>query len=225
MSSLTIAELTDKDHFHVMRDVRSMLEDLGGAIESKFGGYYKAANGKQNPCFNLPRREVDILLTGYSVPLRAKVIDRWRVLEAQAAKPVANLNDPASLRGLLLGYTEQVLQLEHKIEVDKPKVEFFDNFANKEELDTVEVLAKSLGTGRNRLFSYMRSHNILIGGTGDNKNMPYQKYIDSGRLKVKWNNYTVPETGEVKVRPSPLFTGKGAIWIREFIEENGRAGL
>lgn len=29
--------------------------------------------------------------TGYSVPLRAKVIDRWRELEAQVAKPVQAL--------------------------------------------------------------------------------------------------------------------------------------
>lgn len=37
--------------------------------------------------FNLPRREVEILLTGYSIPLRAKVIDRLRELETQVAAP------------------------------------------------------------------------------------------------------------------------------------------
>ncbi|BFT64672.1 BRO family protein [Pseudomonas moorei] len=33
-----------------------------------------------------------------------------------------NLSDASALRGLLLGYTEQVLQLEHKISEDKPRL-------------------------------------------------------------------------------------------------------
>lgn len=45
--------------------------------------------------------------------LRAKVIDRWRELEAQVAKPApVNLGDAAALGGLLIGYTEQVIKLE-----------------------------------------------------------------------------------------------------------------
>lgn len=46
------------------------------------------------------------------------------------AKPLTALNDPASLRTLLLGYTEQVLQLEHKITEDKLKIDYFDDCAD-----------------------------------------------------------------------------------------------
>ncbi|MNC58390.1 Phage antirepressor protein KilAC domain protein [compost metagenome] len=141
------------------------------------------------------------------------------------AKPVANLNDPASLRGLLLGYTEQVLKLEHKITEDAPKVEFYEEFVESKELQSVGDVAKVLGTGPIRLFRYLQKHKILIGGTGDNKNMPYQIYLNSGKMGVKYNNYTVPETGEVKIRPRPLFTRKGVDWIREFVKEHGRDGL
>lgn len=56
MSSREIAELTGKNHADVLRDVRGMLEQLG-MLASSFAGYYVAENGKQNPCFNLPRRE------------------------------------------------------------------------------------------------------------------------------------------------------------------------
>lgn len=125
MSSVEIAELTGKRPVDVMRDIRSMLDDLG-VDERKFASIYFDSYKREKPCFALPRRETDILLTGYSVSLRAKVIDRWRELEAEVAKPI-NLSDASSLRGLLLGYTEQVLQLEHKISEDKPKVEFYDN--------------------------------------------------------------------------------------------------
>ncbi|WP_447763733.1 Rha family transcriptional regulator [Pseudomonas reinekei] len=76
ISSREIAELIGKQHADDIRDIRKMLENWGGEVDSKFAGYYKASNGKQKPCFNLPRREADILLTRYSVELRAVVNDR-----------------------------------------------------------------------------------------------------------------------------------------------------
>ena len=60
-----------------------MLDELGGALS--FEGSYLSAQNKAMPIFNLPHRETLILLTGYSVPMRAKVIDRWTELEAQVA--------------------------------------------------------------------------------------------------------------------------------------------
>jgi len=81
MSSREIAELTGKRHDHVMADIRKMLNEL--EIQSpEFSGDYTDNSGRRYPCFNLPKRETYILVTGYSIPLRAKVIDRWQELEA-----------------------------------------------------------------------------------------------------------------------------------------------
>lgn len=79
MSSREIAELTGKNHADVMRDIRVMLQGLD-EVESKFAGYYTALNGKRNPLFNLPKRETMILVSGYSVALRARIVDRWMEL-------------------------------------------------------------------------------------------------------------------------------------------------
>lgn len=84
MSSREIAELTGKRHDHVMRDIRGMLDGLGGNRPS-FGGVYQDAKGERRPCFNLPKRETLILISGYNVTLRARIIDRWMELEAAAA--------------------------------------------------------------------------------------------------------------------------------------------
>ena len=84
MSSSEIAELTGKMHFNVMRDIRAMLEELdveGGAI--RFEGSYLTAQNKEAPEYHLPKRECLILVSGYDVHLRARIIDRWQELEEE----------------------------------------------------------------------------------------------------------------------------------------------
>ena len=128
MSSREIADLTGKQHFNVMRGIRKMLEELGfNAINLE--GVYLDAKGESRPCFNLPRREVEILLTGYSIPLRAKVIDRLHELEEEA-KGRAVFRVPQSLPEALrlaaeLAEKNEKLALENKEMALKAVV--FDN--------------------------------------------------------------------------------------------------
>ncbi len=88
MSSREIAERAEKRHDHVMADIKKMLAALG-ELPPKFRGHYIASNGKRNPCFNLPKRETLILISGYSIPIRARIIDRWMELEAAAQSRTA----------------------------------------------------------------------------------------------------------------------------------------
>lgn len=114
MSSREIAELTGKEHRHVMRDIRNMLEQLG-EVESKFGRYYIAANGKRNPEYHLPKDLTITLVSGYSPVLRHRIVTRWMELEeAQRRKNQIDLNDPYALRQVLLTYSEKVIELEHQ---------------------------------------------------------------------------------------------------------------
>lgn len=84
MSSLEIAELTGKNHFDVLRDIRKMLVDLELG-ESSFAGSYFSEQNKEMPLFNLDREHTDCLLTGYSAKARMLVIKRWHELEAKQA--------------------------------------------------------------------------------------------------------------------------------------------
>lgn len=82
MSSREIAALTGKRHDNVVSDIRKMLSEL--VLDTpEFLGVYEAENGQQYECFNLPKRESLILISGYSIELRARIIDRWQELEAQ----------------------------------------------------------------------------------------------------------------------------------------------
>ena len=82
MSSLEIAELTGKEHRNVMSDIRKMLDELN-IDAAMFSATYKAGRNNTYECFNLPKRETLILVSGYSVSMRASIIDRWQELESQ----------------------------------------------------------------------------------------------------------------------------------------------
>lgn len=127
MSSLEIAELTGKEHKNVKRDIENMLDALGKDALS-FERIYRDSRNRPQTEYHLPRREVEILLTGYSIPLRAKVIDRLHELEEQAKG--AAFRVPQSLPEALrlaaeLAEKNEQLALENKEMA--PKAVVFDN--------------------------------------------------------------------------------------------------
>lgn len=89
MTSLEIAELTGKQHKHVLADIRKMLGELE-IQPAEFSARYKDAKGEYRDSFNLPKRETLILVSGYDTPLRAKVVDRMNALEQKAVPQVHN---------------------------------------------------------------------------------------------------------------------------------------
>ena len=91
MSSREIAELTDKEHKNVKRDIEKMLTDLcEDAL--KFERIYIDSMNRDQTEYHLDRDLTDCLLTGYSTSARMRVIKRWRELEKQATNPVAALS-------------------------------------------------------------------------------------------------------------------------------------
>ena len=93
MSSRVIADLTEKRHDHVKRDVENMLGQLGLDIP-KFGGIYFDAQNRQQTEYLLDEELTMTLVTGYNIVLRNRVIKRWKELELQASLPSYAIDDP-----------------------------------------------------------------------------------------------------------------------------------
>ena len=109
MSSREISQLCSKEHRNVMADIRKMLESLD-LTTAEFSAVYKADNGQEYECFNLPKRETLILVSGYDVVTRAKIIDRWTELENQQQQKEQRYFNPLEKIGDI---TEQCLKIAH----------------------------------------------------------------------------------------------------------------
>lgn len=240
MSSLEIAELTGKQHAHVMRDIRSLLEH--GVSESNFGlGSYSDANGQNRPCYNLTKKGCLILASGYDAKLRERIIDRWEQLETEKKQVLATLPDfsnPAEAARAWADQYEkaQTLALENKqqaekIQSDKPKVIFADAVSTSQRSCLVAELAKiiqqnGVNIGQNRLFAWLRENGYLCS-KGQYYNQPTQKAMKMGLFEIKQTTINKPD-GSILVSVTTKVTGKGQIYfVNKFIDNEsvGRAAV
>lgn len=92
MSSREIAELCEKEHRNVMRDIRIMLVELygEGGVLSFEHTHRNPQNGQQYPIFQLPKDLTLTLVSGYNVKLRKRIIDRWLELENAQRQPATD---------------------------------------------------------------------------------------------------------------------------------------
>lgn len=213
MSSYEIAELTSKQHSHIMRDIRKQLFQQG-INESIYGSVKKDTKGQDRPMFNLDYEQTMILITGYSIPLRSKVVKRWQELESgQPALP--NFNNPAEAARAWANEFEQKTIAENKVKELQPKAKFYDQVTSSKDAIDIGSAAKVLNIpklGRNKLFELLRAKNILMAN-----NQPYQKYIDNGYFRTIEQKYIKPD-GSVNISIKTVVYQKGLDYIRKVAE-------
>jgi len=130
--------------------------------------------------------------------------------ERQAkADPIAMLNDPDQLRGMLLTYTEKVMALKNEVKELQPKAAFYDRVGNAFNAQTVQEIAKVIGTGSIRLYDWLRKQGLLM-----KNNLPYQTHLNAGRFRVIEQHYR-DKQGQDRTYAQTLITGKGLTWIQE----------
>ncbi|MGX8943202.1 Rha family transcriptional regulator [Symbiopectobacterium sp. Eva_TO] len=100
MSSREIAELTEKRHPDVKRDIERMIFDLQGDV-SKFAHINLDSMNRQQTEYLLDRDHTECLLTGYSAVHRMRVIKHWHDLEKLASQPALPENYISALEALL----------------------------------------------------------------------------------------------------------------------------
>lgn len=208
MSSQEIAELVESRHDNVRRTIETLagrgviarpqtedVQETKGNNRSYTTEVY-IFEGDQG------RRDSYVVVAQLCPEFTARLVDRWQELEEQAAQPQLPQSMAEALR-LAADQAERIEQQERALQEAAPKIAFANQVEVAPDAITVGQAAKTIGTGRNRLFSFLRRH-----GWVDRRNEPYQAKIEAGLLDVKVRHWEHPEKG-LQENITALVTGKG----------------
>ena len=91
-----------------------------------------------------------------------------------------------------------------------PKAEMHDLFLSAENAQSMNLVAKSIGVGRNKLFQQLRDNGILM-----QNNTPFQRYIDRGYFEVI--ERPIAMGGQMINKAQTLVTPKGIDYIARIV--------
>lgn len=183
MSSREIAELLEIRHADVCRTIERLMDKETVQRYTPMA-YTHPQNGQEYTEYLVGKRDSYVIVAQLSPEFTARLVDRWQELETAAPKvdPVAVLNDPAALRGLLGNYAERVETLQAQVEADAPKVAFHDDFAEKDGLYTLQNAGRII-TGRpNKFIQELKKQHLFYQGGAL---VPYVRYRQQGLFEVK----------------------------------------
>ena len=232
MTSIEIAEVTGKNHAHIMRDIRNLLSQ--GVNESNFGLVeYTDKKGERRPCYELTKKGCLILASGYDALLREKIINRWEELETKertggfvvpqtfsqalmlAAKQQEQIEEQ---RAALAQQGEEIVKLSNEVMTMKPKATYYDLILNNPSTVTITQIAQDYGMSAKKfnqiLCDFRIQHKV-------NKQwILYADNINKGYVQSKPTNIPLAN-GTEKVVYNTEWTQKGRIFLYEKLKQAG----
>ncbi len=179
---------------------------LGISNAANFLASQNYGNNNTRQIYVFPKREACLMAMSYSYELQAQIFDRMTAMEEALKKPALNLDDPAFLRQALLGYTEKVIELEHQVQLQAPKVAFVDKYVAGNGNKTFRQVAKLLQIKEYKFREFLESNRIMYKLNGEWT--AYQNHVDAKRFHVKTG---VSDSGHAFNHA--LFTPKGVEWV------------
>jgi len=204
MSSREIADLCEKQHGHVKRDIETMCQQIE-IDASKFGYTYIDASNRRQFEYMLDKDLTITLVTGYNAQLRYRIVKRWQELEANATSPVI----PQSFADALQLAADQARQLE----LAKPKISHYDNVVERAGLLNATQVAQKVrlsAVAMNKILDELGVYNKAV----KRSRVFQQWFIDKGLGEVKQTDQGYSQA---------LFTKRGEAWIIERLISEGVA--
>lgn len=211
MSSIDIAKLTGKNHSHVLRDIRTMLNEIDNPnLDSKEYQQFTLPNGMTSS-IELGKELTYTLISGYNVKLRHAIINRWQQLEA-VNQPQFQIPEtlPDALRLAAQLAEEKQQAIETIKEKDKLIVAVADLNIRAGDV-SVSEFSKNLaikGLGQNNLYKWLKGRGFL-----QQNNQPYQQYVARGYFVMK--PYEEKIKGEVRYKT--MITPRGTAWLSKML--------
>jgi len=236
--SLTVSEVFEKSHDNVIRDIRQQIEKLEEAGMKEWGvlnfeeTHYQHPQNKQwYPKYNLTEDAFALVAMSYVTPkamqMKVKFLEEFKRMREQLSKPQFHLPQtmPEALRMLAAEIEEKEMikaekerlalesaEQKRKLKEQEAPVAIYNLAIAAGNTLPMNEVAKSLGTGRTRLYNILREENVIM----KNSTLPYQRYIEAGYFKVVERPR---QSGDVIVNdPATRVTAKGFDFIARLLK-------
>ena len=221
ISSLKIAELADKQHAHVLRDIRKMLDELitAGQLDkglSNYGSSYLNAQGKELPCYELPLRLAKTLLVKYDTVRAYRVLQYIDHLEDQLKASAVPQNLPTALR-LYADEVEKRETAERLLLEQKPMAMLGAAVMQNAQELSITAAAKHFKIAPEVFFEFLRSQKCLLKRTYyDGKKVDFNEAA-SGMVQAGYMVVRQVPCKDGVTRPQTFMTGVGLEWIHSLV--------
>ncbi|MDB1112953.1 phage regulatory protein/antirepressor Ant [Pseudomonas extremaustralis] len=220
MSSREIAELTGKQHKNVLRDVNVMLESLEKAgSDLSQAVRYTDERGRTSEV-RLDRVLTETLLTGYSIPLRHRVVTRLQELEKVSRHSMSLPTNFAEALQLAADQAKQNASLHQVIQQQVPKVQALERLSATDGSICITTAAKQLGIGPLKLFKWLSDNRWIYRRAALSAWSAYQPRLTAGLLEHKLVKVGKGADEDLKVVEQVMVTRKGITTLAEQIQGN-----
>ncbi|PWJ88404.1 Rha family phage regulatory protein [Mesorhizobium loti] len=216
-NSRDVAAYFEKEHRHVLDAIDNLIkaEPNLGLLKFRQTPYVEAQNGQTYRSYEIHRDGFTLLAMGFTGPkaLRFKIryIDRFNEMEAslrKSAPPIVDLNDPSSLRTLLLSYSDQNIELKKEVDQLRPSHEALERISEADGSFCITDAAKALQMRPKDLFAWLRQNGWIYRRSGSAHDLGYQSKTSSGLLEHKITT-VLRGDGSEKVTEQVRITAKG----------------
>ncbi|MDY4478545.1 phage antirepressor KilAC domain-containing protein [[Pasteurella] aerogenes] len=208
MSSREIAELCEKQHNHVLRDIRAY---IGAILQMERGIDVKSLdwsekegvelfghtpvggvvcryetnpqNNQNYPVYYLDKSATITIISGYNILLRKKIIDRWQELENQQKLTALLPQNYLQALEALVESEKQKQALALQNQEMKPKADFVDHYVEVGTTKSLRETAKILNMPERKMIECLVLDKFLYRQSGNL--LPYQKSQERGLFTVK----------------------------------------
>lgn len=225
--SLTIAEMFNKEHKNVLRDIQTQIEYAGKEFSQlNFEPSTYQARGKNYPKFNLTEEAFALVAMSYNtkeaVQMKVKFIQEFKRMKEyiqSKQQPQLPQNYKEALQHLLIKVEEneklttENLMLEQRVNELKPKATYYDLILQNKSLISVSQIAKDYGMGAPTLNKKL--HELGVQYKQGQIWLLYAKYQDKGYTQTYMHTVD-SETS----KPHTKWTQKGRLFIYELLKRH-----
>ncbi|NNA50489.1 phage antirepressor KilAC domain-containing protein [Pseudomonas lactis] len=219
MSSREIADLTGKQHKNVLRDIGVMLDSLekAGSDLSQVVRYTDE-RGRTSEV-RLDRVLTETLLTGYSIPLRHRVVTRLQDLEKVSRHSMSLPTNFAEALQLAADVAKQNTSLHQVIQRQTPKVQALARLSATDGSICITSAAKQLGIGPLKLFKWLSDNRWIYRRAAFSAWSAYQPRLTAGLLEHKLVKVGKGVEEDLKVVEQVMVTRKGITHLATVMQE------